>query len=66
MNWEWVVMRELKLVLSVGYFLGSHFAASDSVDKSKLFIGEDDVSHIELISDGSPPIFIFRFLNKLF
>ena len=66
MNWEWIIVRKFKLIVSVCYFFGGHFAASDSVDKGKLLISEDYVSHVKLISNSFPPIFIFRFFNKLF
>ncbi len=45
---------------------GRHFSASDPVDDFKLFFCELDIFHIELISDGSPPILILGFLDELF
>jgi hypothetical protein len=47
------------------YGFGRHFATSDSINQLKLFFSKSDISLIELISNSSPPIFIFRFLYEL-
>ncbi len=43
-----------------------HFSASDPVDDFKLFVCELDIFHIELISDGPPPVLILGLLDELF
>ena len=63
---HWVIIFEFIRVVFGGDGFGGHFSASDSVDDLKLLVCELDVFHVELISDGSPPVFVFRFLDKFF
>ena len=55
----------LDFKLSVGYGLRCHLATSDPIDELELFIRKPDISLIELISDGPPPILILGFFDKL-
>jgi hypothetical protein len=65
MEWHGVVVVELVWVIGGGDGFGGHFTASDSVDDFELLISEVDIFHVELITNGPPPIFIFWLLNKL-
>lgn len=64
-HWERITVLEFDLELTLGYGFRCHFSTSDSIDEFELFIWQSDISLIELISDGSPPIFIFRFFDEL-
>lgn len=59
MNREWIIMWDLKLILIIGNSFGGHFSTPNSINKCKLFISENNIPHIKLISDGPPPILIF-------
>ena len=60
-----VVILQFVRVVGGGDGLGGHFSASDSVDDFELLISELDILEIELVSDGSPPVFIFGLLDEL-
>lgn len=59
MNGEGIVVVIFNLIIRGGDCLRSHFSASNSIDELKLFVSETNISLIELIPDGPPPIFIF-------
>jgi len=65
MNGERIIVIILELISSIGKSFRGHFSASNSINKLKLFIGKSNISLVELISDSSPPIFIFRLLDEL-
>ena len=60
-----IIVVILEFIVGSCYGFGSHFATSDSIYELKLFVSKSDISLVEFISDSSPPIFIFRFLNEL-
>ena len=63
-NRERIIMFKLDAIVRFSNCLRSHFSTSDSIYKLKLFIWETNISLIELISDGSPPIFVFWFFDE--
>lgn len=64
-KWHGVVILQFVWVVSSGNGLGGHFTASDSVNDFKLLVCEFDISHVKLVSDCSPPIFILWLLDEL-
>ena len=62
---ERIIVLKFDFVLFISNRLWCHFATSYSIDKLKLFIWEPDVSLIKIISDGSPPVFVLGFFDKL-
>lgn len=58
-EWHGVVVVELVRVVGGGDGFGGHFSASDSVDDFELLISEVDILHVEFVTNGPPPIFIF-------
>lgn len=53
-------------IVGTGNFGRGHFPTPDTVNESKLFISKHNITHIELIPDSPPPIFVLRLLDELF
>lgn len=56
-------MRDLKG--GVGDRLRCHLATADSVDQFQLFVVESNVTLVELISNGPPPVLVLGLADKL-
>jgi len=59
-----VVVLQFVRVIDSCNCLWNHFTASNSVNYIQLLIGQLNVFHVELISDCSPPVFVFWLLNE--
>lgn len=59
-------MLNIKLIGLISNSFWSHFATSYSINQGKLLISQYDISHVKLVSDSPPPIFVLWLMNKLF
>lgn len=62
---EGVVVIMGNLEGRVGETLGRHLATSDSVNQFELLVVETYVTLVELITDGTPPIFVLGLADEL-
>jgi len=64
-NWKGIVVIVLDFIASVSHGFTGCFSTPNPINELKLFIRESNISEIKLISDGPPPVLIFRFTDKL-
>jgi hypothetical protein len=62
---ERVIVIMANLEGGTGNSLRGHFATADSVDQLKLLVVEPNVSLVELVTNGPPPILVLGLADKL-
>lgn len=53
------------LECGVGDSFGCHLATADTINQLKLFVIESNVTLVELVTDGPPPILVLGLADKL-